>query len=172
MHVVDGLAGEQRVRAARVVADHPAEAAAAVCRRVRAECQLVALCLCSKRIQDHAGLDAGNALLDIHLENAIHVLREVEHDCDVAALTGQARAGAAGEYRRLERSAARRPRRARRLRRVAPQHQWVPAGSSRRRWRTAPGCRDRSALRRAPRAGARCRARRRVRKCRSVFREN
>ena len=60
---------------------------------------------CSKRIQDHAGLDAGNALLDIHLENAIHVLREVEHDCDVAALTGQARAGAAGEYRRFERSA-------------------------------------------------------------------
>ena len=105
VHVVDGLAGEQRVRAARVVADHPAEAAAAVCRRVRAECQLVALCSCSKRIQDHAGLDAGNTLLDIHLENAIHVLREVEHDCDVAALTGQARAGAAGEYRRLERSA-------------------------------------------------------------------
>ena len=66
----------------------------AVCRRIGPECQVVALCSCSKRIQDHAGLDAGNTLLDIHLENAIHVLREVEHDRDVAALTGQARAGA------------------------------------------------------------------------------
>ena len=105
MHVVDGLAGEQRVRAARVVADHPAEAAAAVCRRVRPECQLVSLGPCPERVQDHAGLDAGNTLLEVHLENAVHVLREVEHDCDVAALTGQACAGAAGEYRRFERSA-------------------------------------------------------------------
>ena len=41
--VVDGLAGEQRMRPARVVADHAAERAAAVGRRIRAEGEAMGL---------------------------------------------------------------------------------------------------------------------------------
>ena len=41
----------------------------------------------------------------VHLEHAIHVLREIEHHRHVAALPGQAGAGASGEHRRVERPA-------------------------------------------------------------------
>ena len=91
----------------------------------------------AQRVEDDAGLHAGDALLDIDLENAVHVLREVEHDGDVAALAGEARAGAAREDRRVERSGTPPPPRARRLRRAARRRRWEPGGSSRRRSRTS-----------------------------------
>ena len=61
----------------------------------------------AKRVENDAGLHARDALLDVELENPVHVLREVEHDRDVAALAGEARARAAREDRRVERSARR-----------------------------------------------------------------
>src|SRR5688500_19100675 len=50
-HVVDGFACEQRMGAARVVADHAAEAAPAVCRWIGAECKLVLFGTCTERVQ-------------------------------------------------------------------------------------------------------------------------
>src|SRR5271168_4997013 len=41
-------------------------------------------------IENHAGLDAGVFLLNVELENLIHVLREIQNDCDVARLSGEA----------------------------------------------------------------------------------
>ena len=48
----------------------------------------------AQRIEDDARLDAREPLRRIDLQDPVHVLREVEHDRDVAALAGEARAGA------------------------------------------------------------------------------
>jgi hypothetical protein len=74
--------------------------------RIRPERQVVPFGAGAQRVQDHAGLDARNPLLDIDLENPIHVFGEVEDDGDVAALAGEARTGTAGEDRRERRGAA------------------------------------------------------------------
>ena len=50
-------------------------------------------------IEDDAGLDARDAALGIDFENARHVLRKVEDDGGVAALSGKRGASAAGEQR-------------------------------------------------------------------------
>ena len=53
-------------------------------------------------IEDDAGLNAGEFLAGVKLENLIHVLGEIEDDSDVAGLAGQACASAAGENRGTE----------------------------------------------------------------------
>ena len=102
LDVVGGLAGIQRVAAARVVADHPAERAPGVGRRVRAERQAVLLGRAPQVVEDHARLDAGGARHGVQLEDPGHVPARVDDDRDVAGLAGQARPRAAGEGRRVE----------------------------------------------------------------------
>ena len=53
-------------------------------------------------VENDAGLDAGDAAVGIDLEDARHVLREVEDDGDVAALSGERGAAAAGEHGSVE----------------------------------------------------------------------
>ena len=100
--VVDRLAGEQGMRAAGVVADHAAERAAAVRRRIGSERQLMRFGGVAQRIEHHAGLHAREPADRIDLEDPVHVLREVEHHRDVAALAGEAGAGAPRQDRRVE----------------------------------------------------------------------
>ncbi len=93
-HVIDGLPAEQGVRSARIIADHSADGASAVSGRVRREGQLVDLGAVAQSIQNHARLNARESPLRINVQNAIHVLGEIEHHGNVAALAGEARAGA------------------------------------------------------------------------------
>ena len=110
-------------------------------------------------------------LLDVELENPVHVLREVEHDRDVAALPGEARARAARQHRRVRTLGTPPRRHARRLIVFrAPRGRSASGGSWRRRWRTARGCRGRSGLRRGRSAEAPVRARRPGQTCRPALR--
>ena len=105
--VVDRLARQQGMGAARVVADHAAQRAAAVRGRIGPERQLVHLGGVPQRVEDDARLHAREPALGIDLEDPVHVLREIEHHGDVAALAGEAGAGAARQDRRVERAARR-----------------------------------------------------------------
>src|SRR4029453_10021574 len=96
--VVDRLASKQTVGAAGVVADHPAERAAAVGCRIRSERQVKRLGSIPKGVQHHSRLNAREPLARIDLEDLVHVLREVQHDRDVAALAGEARPRATGQH--------------------------------------------------------------------------
>ena len=93
--------------AAGIVADHPAERAVGVRRRIGAERQAVPLGLPAQRVEHDARLHAREAPLGIDRDHAVHVFREIEHDRHVAALAGEARAAAAPEDRRLVRAADR-----------------------------------------------------------------
>ncbi len=86
--------------AAGVVADHSADRAAVVRRGVGAEGEVVFLGGVAQVIEDDARPDPREALPGVHLGDVVHVLREVEHDGDVAALSGQGGPAAAGEDRR------------------------------------------------------------------------
>jgi hypothetical protein len=92
--VVDGLAAEQAVDPAGVVADHAAERAAAVSCRVGSEGELVLFGFVAKGVEDDAGLDAGAARGGVEVENRGHVAGEVDDDSHVAALAGEAGAAA------------------------------------------------------------------------------
>ena len=93
--------------AAGIVADHSADGAAIMSRRVGRECQLVHFGLVAQGVQHDTRLNARKSLLRINFENLIHVLRKVEDHRDVAALAGQAGARSAGQYRRAVLSAGR-----------------------------------------------------------------
>ncbi len=97
--VIDRLAGQQRMRAARVVADHSAERAPAVRRGIGPESQLKGFRTAPQRVEDDAGLNAREPLGRVDLEDLIHVFREIQHDGHVAALAGQARPSAPWQHR-------------------------------------------------------------------------
>ena len=97
--VVDGLAPRHRVRAARVVADHPAEGAAIVRRRVRTEREAVRAGGVAQVVEHRAGLDAGGAGVRVDLQHAVHVAVEVDDDGLVGRLPADARPGAQGQQR-------------------------------------------------------------------------
>ena len=65
-----------------------------VSRRVRAEREVVLLGGVSKGIQDEAGLDDRVAFLGVQLDDLVDVLRVVDNNGYVAALSGEARAAA------------------------------------------------------------------------------
>jgi hypothetical protein len=85
--------------AAGVVADHASERAAVVGRGIGREGEVMFLSFGAKAIEDDAGLNARDAARGIDFEDARHVLRKVEHDGGVTALSGKRRASAAGEQR-------------------------------------------------------------------------
>ena len=100
--VVVGLPRHDCVHAAGVVADHSADRAVAVRGRVGTEREAVFLGRVAEVVEHDPGLDARELPGRVHLQDLVHVLREIEDDGDVAALAGEARAGAAGEDRRAE----------------------------------------------------------------------
>src|ERR1039458_6187786 len=99
LDVVVRLAGHDRVHAAGVVADHAPERAAVVGSGIGREGEVVLLGFGAKLIEDHARLDARDALCGIDFEDGRHVLRKVEHDGGVTTLSSERGASAACEQR-------------------------------------------------------------------------
>ncbi len=102
LDVVDGLARHHRMRAAGIVADHAAQRAAAVGRRIRAEGQRMFLRGVAQRVADRAGLDTRGFCRRIDFEHAVQVFRGVDDHGDVDALAVLRSAAAAGQDRRAE----------------------------------------------------------------------
>ncbi len=100
-HVVACLAGHQRVRAARVVAEHAAERAVLVRRRVRAIGEVVFLGGVAELVADDPRLDDRPPVVRIELDDLVVVLRIVEHDRHVRGLPARSGAAAAREHRRV-----------------------------------------------------------------------
>jgi hypothetical protein len=90
------------VDAAGVVADHAANGAAVVAGGIWRERQVIFLGGVAKMVEDDSGLDAREAALGIDLENVAHVLREIEDDGNVAALSGERCASTAAKQGRAE----------------------------------------------------------------------
>ena len=63
--------------------------------------------LVAQDVEHHPGLDAGIALARIELQDLVHVLAEIEHHGDVAALSGQACPGSSRQDGRPELSGGR-----------------------------------------------------------------
>ncbi len=100
--VVVCLAGHDGVDAAGVVADHAADGAAVMAGGIGREGQMIFFGGVSEMIEDDSGLHARDAPLGIDLEDISHVLREIENDGDVAALSGERGAAAAAKERSTE----------------------------------------------------------------------
>jgi hypothetical protein len=79
------------------VADHAADGAVVVGRRLRPVFQLVPLQLPVELVEHDARLDHADAGLFVDRQQLVAVLRPVDHDRLVAALPGQAGAAAPGE---------------------------------------------------------------------------
>ena len=89
-NVVHGLAGKQRMCSAGVVANHPAQRAAAVRGGIGDEGEVMGFRLAAQSVEHHAGLDAGQMARRVELEYLFHVFAEIENHGDVAALSRQA----------------------------------------------------------------------------------
>jgi hypothetical protein len=63
--------------------------------------------LVAQDVENHPGLDAGGSLVRIELQDLNHVLAEIEHYGDVAALSGQACTSSSGQDGRAELSGGR-----------------------------------------------------------------
>jgi hypothetical protein len=106
LHVVGGArAGAVELRhhgmhAAGIVADHAAERAVCVRRRIGPERQPVPLGGVPQIVEDGSGLYACAAAPGVDLQHAVHVFREIEADGDIAALARQAGAAATAEHGR------------------------------------------------------------------------
>ena len=100
LDVVDGLAAQQPVHAATVVADHAAQRAARVSGRVGRIGKVMKLGGVAQPVKHDAGLDRARAWLrDRSTLSRVHVARKVEDDGHVGALAGEAGAGAARQHR-------------------------------------------------------------------------
>ncbi len=98
-HVVRGGAPGHRVRAAGVVADHPAERAPAVGGRVGAEGQAVRAGRVPQPVEHHARLDDGGARVRVERDDAVHVPGEVQHHPHPGRLPRDRGAAAARHHR-------------------------------------------------------------------------
>ena len=98
--VVVGLARHYGMHAAGIVADHAAQGAAVVAGRVRGESQMMFLGGVAQVVENHAGLHPGGAARGIDLQDVAHVAGEIEHQGDVAALSGQRSSAAAAQQGR------------------------------------------------------------------------
>lgn len=97
--VVRGRPPRHRVRAARVVADHSAERAAAVCGGVGAERQPVPARLVPQPVQHRAGLDHRRAGRRVDGDHRPHVAGEVQDDTGSGRLSGDRRSRSPGHHR-------------------------------------------------------------------------
>jgi hypothetical protein len=105
MDVVGGAARHHRVHAAGVVADHAAKRVVRVRRRIGSERQVMRLGRIAQRVEHAAWLHVRALLLGVERDDAVEILRAIDDDGDVAALSGEAGAGAAREHRRTLRAA-------------------------------------------------------------------
>ena len=102
-HVLDGETVGDRVRAARVVAEHPAERRPVRGRGVGAEEQAERPHVVVQVVLDEPRLHARPLLLDVDLEDRVHVPREVQHERAVHRLARERRAAAARQERHVPR---------------------------------------------------------------------
>ena len=86
--VVTRASVAQRPRAAGIVADHPADRAAGVGGRVRAEAQTMWFGLFLQVGVDTSGLHPGRLLVRVKVEDRIHMEREVEDDAAADGVAG------------------------------------------------------------------------------------
>ncbi len=93
--VVGGPSVAEGAGAARVVADHPADRAAGVGRRVRAEAQPVPGGGLLQGGVHGAGLDRGGARLGVDRQHPVEVPRDVDDDAGAHGVAGDRRTGAA-----------------------------------------------------------------------------
>lgn len=98
-HVVGRGAPGHRVGAAGVVADHPAEGAAAVGGGVGAEGQAVGRGCGPQVVEDHTRLDDGGAGGGVQVEDRAQMAGEVEDESGAGGLSGDGRAAAARHHR-------------------------------------------------------------------------
>src|SRR5207245_11657550 len=88
------------MNAARVVADHAADGAVIVRRRIGAEREAMLLGGISEIVEYDARLDARKLLLWVELGDAVHILREIHDHRNVATLPGERCAAAACQDQR------------------------------------------------------------------------
>ena len=100
--VVDSFAAHERMDAAGVVADHAAEGAAAMGGGIGSECQMMSFRSLAYTIENDAGLDARLTTLHVEVNDAIDILGKIEHHGHVAALAGEAGAGATRKNGRVK----------------------------------------------------------------------
>ena len=98
LDVVQGLAVDDGVGAAGVVADAAADAGAVGRGGIGRVLQAVGAHLAGELVQDDAGLNASPLLFGVDLEDVVEVLAEVHDDGVVDGLAGQAGAAGAGQH--------------------------------------------------------------------------
>ena len=100
-YVVHGLAPGHRVRAAGVVADHPAERAAIMRGRIGPEGEAVRRGRRAQVVQHHPGLDPRRGQVRVDAEHGPQVPGEVDDHGLVDRLAADARGGAARQHRHV-----------------------------------------------------------------------
>ena len=98
LDVIQGLAVDDGVGAAGVVADATAHAGAVGGGRIRSVLQPVGAHLAGELVQDDAGLDAGPLLFGVHLQDVVEVLAEVHDNGVVNGLAGEAGSAGSGQH--------------------------------------------------------------------------
>ena len=104
-HIVRGPPVTQRPRAARVIADHPADRAPGVAGRVGPEPEAEPGNCALQPGVDHTWLNGRRAGLGIHAEHPVQVPAEVQHNAGPDRVAGDRRPGAAAGNRGTERAA-------------------------------------------------------------------
>jgi hypothetical protein len=100
LDVISCFASHHRMRAARVIANHPAQGSVVMRGRVRAKGQVILLCGFAQRIANDAGLHPRQPARRVNLQHVVEILGKVENNGDIAALALQAGASAARQDRR------------------------------------------------------------------------
>ena len=99
LDIVIRLAGHDRVHAAGVIADHASQGAAIMRSGVGRKCKVMLLGRGAQIVEHNARFDPGNAARRIDFEDSRHILRKIEHDGSVAALSRERRAASARQQR-------------------------------------------------------------------------
>src|SRR5947209_6072892 len=89
------------MRAAGIVANHPAQGTPGMSCRIRSEGELVLLRCTAQGIKDNARLHACKPFLRVDLNDLVHVLGHVDDYCNVATLSCEAGSCATQEQRRI-----------------------------------------------------------------------
>ncbi len=100
-HVIAGAAVLDRVRAAGVIAEHPAHHGPVLRRGLGTKLQAVRLERQIQLVADDTRLHPHPALAGVDLENLREVAREIDHDPGAHHLPGQRGAGSAGDQAQL-----------------------------------------------------------------------
>src|SRR5438876_7626672 len=102
LDVVIRLPRHDRVHATRVVTNHSAQSATVMRSGIRSEGQVVLLSGVAQMVENYTGLHPSDAARWIDLQNLRHVLGEIQHDSNIAALPGKRSSAAAAEDGRAE----------------------------------------------------------------------